>query len=155
MRKISWVLSVGTAGLMALAAGCGGGSHDGMSHGSADTSNSSAGEASRTVDVTMKDIAYEPAAMTVKPGETVKFVFHNQGQIRHDAFLGDEMAQEGHEKEMRGEGGGMGHSGDEVKVDPGQTGELTHTFKAGEALLIGCHEAGHYVAGMKVALTVG
>jgi uncharacterized cupredoxin-like copper-binding protein len=150
MRTIPTVLGFGAAGLLALAAaGCGGGSHDhGMSHGSA-------ADASRTVDVTMKDIAYEPTAMTVKPGETVKFVFHNAGQIRHDAFLGDEMAQEEHEKEMRGEGGGMSHHGDEVKVDPGQTGELTHTFKAGEALLIGCHEAGHYAAGMKVALTVG
>src|SRR5262245_47618652 len=124
MRKISKVLGFGTAGLMALvAAGCGGGSHDNMSHGgAADTSHSSAteapaGGAARTVDVTMKDIAYEPTAVSVKPGETVRFVFHNTGAIRHDAFLGDEMAQEAHEKEMQGgEGGGMGHeSADGIK----------------------------------------
>ena len=156
MRTNSKVLTFGTAGLMALAvAGCGGGSHHGESHDS--TAGGSTAEPARTVDVTMKDIAYEPTALTLKPGETVKFVFHNQGQIRHDAFLGDEMAQEAHEKEMQGEGGGMSGHGDEngIKVDPGKTGELTHTFKAGEALLIGCHEAGHYAAGMKVALTVG
>jgi len=154
MRKISKVLGFVVAGLVAVAAaGCGGGSHDNMSHGS--TAAPPAGEASRTVEVTMKDIAYEPTAISVKPGETVKFVFHNAGQIRHDAFLGDEMAQEEHEKEMRGEGGGMSHDNPSgIKVDPGKTGELTHTFKAGEVLLIGCHEAGHYAAGMKVALTV-
>ncbi|MCA1844595.1 MAG: cupredoxin domain-containing protein [Actinobacteria bacterium] len=148
MRTITKVLGLGTAGLMALAVGgCGGGSH-GESHGGT-------AEAGRTIDVTMKDIAYEPTALTVKSGETVKFVFHNEGKIRHDAFLGDEMAQEEHEKEMRGEGGGgMSHDGDAIKVDPGKTGSLTHTFKAGEVLLIGCHEAGHYTAGMKVALTV-
>jgi uncharacterized cupredoxin-like copper-binding protein len=43
--------------------------------------------------------------------------------------------------------------GTEVKVEPGKTATLSHTFKPGEALLIGCHEPGHYAAGMKVALT--
>ena len=132
-----------------LVGACGGGSH-GESHGSAD-------ETTRTVNVTMRDIAYDPAAATVKAGETVKFVFRNEGQIRHDAFIGDEAAQAEHEKEMREDGsGGMdGHHGDDaVTVDPGETGSLTHTFKAGEVLVIGCHEVGHYAAGMKLAVTV-
>jgi uncharacterized cupredoxin-like copper-binding protein len=138
------------AAVMLVGAGCGGGSHDSKSH-------SGAAAPGRTVDVTMRDIAYDPPAVTVTAGETVKFVFHNQGQIRHDAFLGDEAAQDDHEKEMRKEGsGGMdGHQGaDAISVDPGKTGELTHTFKAGDALVIGCHEVGHYVAGMKLAVTV-
>ena len=114
-------------------------------------------EPGRTVDVTMRDISYDPAAVTVKAGETVKFVFHNEGKIRHDAFLGDEAAQADHEEEMRKEGsGGMdGHHGDDaITVDPGETGSLTHTFKAGDALIIGCHEPGHYATGMKIAVTV-
>jgi uncharacterized cupredoxin-like copper-binding protein len=138
------------AAVMLVGAGCGGGSHDSKSHGGA-------AEPGRTVDVTMRDIAYDPPAVTVTAGETVKFVFHNQGQIRHDAFLGDEAAQADHEKEMRKEGsGGMDghHDADAITVDPGKTGELTHTFKAGDALVIGCHEVGHYVAGMKLALTL-
>ena len=32
--------------------------------------------------------------------------------------------------------------------------KLAHTFKAGESLVIGCHEAGHYQAGMKLPVTV-
>jgi uncharacterized cupredoxin-like copper-binding protein len=93
----------------------------------------------------------------VRAGETVKFVFHNKGQIVHDAFLGDEAAQADHEKEMRGGGSGdmnMHGGGDGIKVEPGKTGELSHTFKAGESLVIGCHEAGHYQAGMKLPVTV-
>lgn len=127
-----------------LLGSCGGGSHD-ESHGST-------AESARTVDVAMKDIAYDPAAVTVKAGETVKFVFRNEGAIRHDAFLGDEAAQAEHEKEMRSEGGH--HGDDAIIVEPGKTGSLTHTFKAGDALVIGCHEPGHYVAGMKLAVTV-
>jgi uncharacterized cupredoxin-like copper-binding protein len=141
---------LGTMTAVVILGGCGGGSDHGMSHDGAATP-------SRTVDVEMRDIAYAPTAVDVKAGETVKFVFHNQGQIRHDAFIGDEAAQAEHEKEMRGgDSGGMGgHQGDDaIKVDPGMTGSLTHTFKPGESLVIGCHEAGHYAAGMKLALKV-
>ena len=144
MRKASKVLGLMTVVL--VVGGCGGGSGHGESH-------DSAAEASRTVDVTMKDIAYAPTSLAVKAGETVKFVFHNEGSIRHDAFLGDEAAQSEHEKEMRGEGG-MGHGDEAIKVDPGKTGSLTHTFKPGEVLIIGCHEVGHYTAGMKLPVTV-
>jgi uncharacterized cupredoxin-like copper-binding protein len=127
-----------------LLGGCGGGSHE---------SHDGAAEPSRTVDVTMRDIAYDPAAVTVKAGETVKFVFRNEGEIRHDAFLGDEAAQAEHEEEMRKKGSGH-HGDDAITVDPGKTGSLTHTFKAGDMLIIGCHEPGHYATGMKLAVTV-
>jgi uncharacterized cupredoxin-like copper-binding protein len=131
-----------------LVGGCGGGSHD--SHGGST-------DPTRTVDVAMRDIAYDPATLSVKAGETVKFVFRNEGAIRHDAFLGDEAAQAAHEKEMREKGSGEkdGHHGeDAITVDPGETGSLTHTFKAGDMLVIGCHEVGHYAAGMKITVTV-
>ena len=137
-----------------LAGGCGGGmSHDSMSHGSEAGSKSGAG-AVRTVDVTMRDIMFDPPAVTVKDGETVTFVFHNAGKIPHDAFLGDEAAQAEHEKKMMG-GGSMGHGDDDaITVQPGLQGSITHTFKAGDALVIGCHQAGHYAAGMKLAVVV-
>ena len=127
------------------AAGCGG---DHESHG-----GTSDAEATRTIDVVMKEFAYDPAAVTVRAGETVKFVFRNEGAVVHDAFLGDEAAQAEHEREMAGDDGHEGH--DALKVAPGRTGELTHTFeKAGEALIIGCHETGHWAAGMKLTVTV-
>ena len=141
------VLRYVTVGLLSLlAAGCGGGGHE--SHGSA-----SDDKPTRTIDVVMREFAYEPAAVTVKAGETVKFVFRNNGSIVHDAFLGDEAAQAEHEREMAAGDHHDGHAA--IKVDPGQTGELTHTFdKAGKALIIGCHETGHYAAGMKMTVTV-
>jgi uncharacterized cupredoxin-like copper-binding protein len=131
-----------------IAGGCGGGnSHHGSS---ADDP-----EPSRTIDVTMSDIHFEPTSVAVKPGETVKFVFHNEGDIVHDAFIGDEAAQTAHEKEMRhGKGGHHEDDDHAVTVDPGQTAELTYTFDKPGTLLIGCHQAGHYSAGMKITVTV-
>jgi uncharacterized cupredoxin-like copper-binding protein len=138
------LLAIVAAGV--VIGGCGGGDHE--SHGST-------AAATRTVDVVMKEFAYEPASVTVAPGETVKFVFKNEGKILHDALIGDEAAQQAHEQEMRA--GGMKQHGDDndaVKVIPGETGSLTHTFKAGESLIIGCHETGHYQAGMKMVVAV-
>ena len=129
----------------ALTAGCGGSGHD--SHGGS-------ADATRTIEVVMKEFAYEPSAVTVKAGETVKFVFRNEGQILHESFIGDEAAQEEHETAMR-EHKDDDHGEHAVKVIPGKTGTLTHTFdKAGETLIIGCHETGHWPAGMKMTVTV-
>jgi uncharacterized cupredoxin-like copper-binding protein len=138
---------LGLVTAVVLLGGCGGGGGH-SAHSS---------KADRVVDVTMRDIAFDPATVAVKEGETIRFVFHNAGQIRHDAFIGDEAAQAEHEKEMQeaGSDGKDGHGGGHgVSVDPGDLDSLTHTFKAGDMLVIGCHQAGHYAAGMKVAVTV-
>jgi uncharacterized cupredoxin-like copper-binding protein len=110
--------------------------------------------ADRTVDIDMRDIAFSPDHLSVQPGETIRFAFHNQGKVTHDAFLGDAAAQADHEEEMSGSMGGMHGDSAAITVAPGQTGTLTHTFQAGDQLVIGCHEAGHYAAGMKVTVQV-
>lgn len=54
----------------------------------------------------------------------------------------------------------MDHEGDDeageggITVEPGGTGELTHTFREGDELLAGCHQPGHYEAGMRVAINM-
>lgn len=119
-----------------------------------------------TVEITMVDIAFEPNSITVKPGDTVEFIFENRGQIAHDAFIGDSAAQAEHEREMRQDDSGSGDgdqmaghdkSADDAEaltVQPGKTGRLTHTFDRAGTFEIGCHQLGHYAAGMKVAVTV-
>jgi uncharacterized cupredoxin-like copper-binding protein len=108
----------------------------------------------------MVDTAFEPANLEVEAGETIRFVFRNDGNLPHDAFIGDSAAQADHEQEMRdAEGGGHGghdngEAGGAVTLEPGKTGEITHTFDQGEILEIGCHQPGHYALGMKVAVSV-
>ena len=115
-------------------------------------------EGVRTVEVDMLDIAFRPGDLEVQRGETVRFVFTNRGKVTHDAFIGDKAAQDGHEREMRnGEGGGHDAHGDDddaITVHSGDRGELTYTFDDPGTVEIGCHQPGHYSAGMKVLIGV-
>jgi uncharacterized cupredoxin-like copper-binding protein len=113
------------------------------------------GGAERTIEIAMQDNKYVPDSVAVEAGETVRFEFTNDGEVTHDAFIGDEAAQAEHEEEMSGDMGGHG-TGDTgaVTVEAGETGELTHTFEADEDVLIGCHEPGHYDGGMRLNIDV-
>ncbi|MEZ5220336.1 MAG: plastocyanin/azurin family copper-binding protein [Ilumatobacteraceae bacterium] len=106
----------------------------------------------------MEDITYDRTALTVRAGETIEFRFTNTGRITHDAFIGDTDAQMEHETEMAEMDGmgGMSHSGDDaaVTVQPGASGELSYTFDQPGTYEVGCHQPGHYAAGMKIDVTV-
>lgn len=129
-----------------------------------DESDDTASEAEvRSIEIEMRDIEFSPDSVKVKSGETVRFVFHNAGKVAHEAFIGDKSAQDDHAMEMSSEDHGMdmGDSGssdaDEtgIIVDPGDTGELTYTFREGDEILIGCHQDGHYDAGMRAMVNMG
>jgi uncharacterized cupredoxin-like copper-binding protein len=147
--------------LAIVTAACGNGKdHSTMNmEGSTGTTGATAA-ATRTVDIDMVDIAYEPKTLSAQRGERIEFVFHNKGKIPHDAFIGDTAVQADHEKEMhegtKGSmtGHGMGDDAKAITVDAGQTGRLTYTFDHPGTIEIGCHQPGHYAAGMKVAVTV-
>ncbi len=125
-----------------------------------DTGSASGGQPTRTIEIEMVDVAFKPASLEVKRNETVRFVFVNNGQMAHDAFVGDADAQADHEKEMQDDGNGdhgndhrQGES-DALTVKPGESGELIYTFHEQGKIEIGCHQPGHYESGMKVAVTV-
>lgn len=123
--------------------------------GSSDSDEGTGGDDVRSLDIEMHDTAFAPDTITVPAGEEVRLVFHNAGKVDHDAFIGDDRDQADHEDEMRDDDG-MHHGGgdsDAITVEPGETGILTHTFDAGEEVLIGCHQPGHYSAGMKITVT--
>lgn len=133
------------AGLVLLLAACSGGS---------DEPASSAG-AVRTVTATLSDdMAIELSESEFTVGETVRFDVTNTGAIVHEFYLGNEQEQAHHAEEME-EMGGMGHdepSG--VAVEPRAMETLEYTFTEAGEILAGCHEPGHYEAGMVTGLTV-
>lgn len=106
------------------------------------------------INVTLTDrLTIEPSSMRVPSGVPVTFVVTNAGVIDHEFFVGDEVAQAEHEREMAG--GGMTHDEEMgIGLDPGETKELTITFADTGVLIAGCHVAGHYRAGMKATITV-
>lgn len=172
------------AGSSLIIAACGEDGNDVSSPAPAESdsdSDSGSGEGPRTIEITMNDIAFEPTAVTVSEGETITFVFTNDGAIRHEAVFGDTAVQEEHEAEMAAgdmdmdsdsdmdESDEAGHdeaadgeaaeddhdeSVPSISLEPGATGELEVTFDDDHEMIIGCHEPGHWAAGMRVDVTV-
>lgn len=113
-------------------------------------------QADRVVEIQATDkLVFEPTELTVKAGETITFRVINAGQIPHDFTLGDQATQDDHEQEMA-EMAGMAipDSDNAVVVAAGETKELTWRFTEAGTVLIGCHQPGHYAAGMKGEITV-
>lgn len=109
------------------------------------------------IEIEMRDNAFDRTELTVEAGTPIQFVFTNTGKIAHDGFIGDQAAQIDHQQEMASMGDMGGHSmhdDDAITVAPGGTDELTHTFDEPGTYEIGCHQAGHYAAGMKITVTV-
>lgn len=112
--------------------------------------------ATRTIEVRMVDLAFQPSSISVTAGETVRLRFTNDGQLPHDAFIGDLAAQDDHAEEMASVAahGGGHEAADATSVEPGETRELVHTFDEVGEVRIGCHQPGHYGAGMVSLVTV-
>lgn len=100
------------------------------------------------IAVVMTDaMRFEPGSITAPAGEDVTFVVTNAGVLPHEFFVGDEEAQGHHAAEMAT--GGPGHAHDDaLRLEAGETGRITMRFDGAGELLVGCHEPGHYQAGM-------
>jgi uncharacterized cupredoxin-like copper-binding protein len=59
-----------------------------------------AAKATRTVEVLMGDMSFNPKALEIKAGETVRFVLVNKGQLLHEFNLGDAAMHARHQQEM-------------------------------------------------------
>jgi uncharacterized cupredoxin-like copper-binding protein len=100
------------------------------------------------------DLRYNPDALRVSANETVRFVIDNAGAGVHEFLVGTADEQAAFAADMA-DGHGGGHADDAgVSVDPGETAEFSYTFDAPGELLIGCHEPGHYEAGMVATVSV-
>ena len=116
-----------------------------------------AADADRTIEmITLDTMAYDPPAITVEPGETVRFVVTNTGQAVHEFTLGDQAMQDEHAEEMAEMGSGMSHDEpNSLTLQPGETMELTWRFGDPGTVIYACHEPGHYQAGMRGEISVG
>lgn len=116
-----------------------------------------AADASRVIEISAKDdLTFEPASVTITAGETVTFRVTNTGVLPHDFVLGDMHMQDEHEAEMAEMSGDM-EMHDEPNafvLESGETKEMTwHITESGE-ILFGCHQPGHFAAGMKGTITI-
>lgn len=116
-----------------------------------------AADATRVIEISANDdFTFDSAIVTVETGEVVTFKVTNVGAISHDFTLGDEHFQEEHEAEMAEMSGDMAmHDEPNAFVlEPGEAKEMTWPMTEGGEILFGCHQPGHYQAGMKGTVTI-
>ena len=142
--------------VLVLVAACTGGSASSPGGSVAASPASPGGSAGATrIEVRLTDaLRIEPATISAKAGQPVTFVVTNAGSTNHEFFVGDEGAQTKHGQEMAGMGGMAHDEAMGIGVTPGQTKELTVTFRSAGSMLAGCHVNGHYSAGMKATIDI-
>jgi uncharacterized cupredoxin-like copper-binding protein len=104
---------------------------------------------SRVIKVDMSDaMRYFPDHITVKKGETVRFVASNSGQVEHELVIGtmDDLKQ--HAELMKKHGGMAHNDANATHVDPGKTGRVVWQFTRTGEFYYGCLVPGHFEAGM-------
>jgi uncharacterized cupredoxin-like copper-binding protein len=105
--------------------------------------------AKRTVQIKMLDaMRFTPDVISVKQGETVKFVIQNTGQMPHEFVIGTKKELEEHAAlmvkfpNMEHDEPYMAH------VGPGRSGDIIWTFNRTGEFDFACLIAGHYQSGM-------
>ena len=151
----------------------------GHGHASAAGTPGKAADVTRTIRVMLRDTAFDRKQISVRPGETVRFILKNEGELLHEFNIGSPHDHAHHQKEMMqmvemgilthtgineakmqsshaGAHGAMKHDDpNSVLVKPGETRELIWMFGSGRNLEFACNLPGHYQAGMVGRFKVG
>ncbi len=144
--------------------------HGGM-HGSGTGQPGKASDVSRVINVVMADNLFTPENITVKKGETIRFVIKNNGEFVHEFNIGTAAMHAGHRKEMMmmvehgilepdkinhakmkmdmGGGKTMEHNDpNSVLLEPKKSAEIIWKFSESAKLEFACNVPGHYESGM-------
>jgi len=113
-------------------------------------------QVTRTIAIEMSDaMRFTPDKITVRRGETIRFVVHNAGQLKHEFNLGTDADLKAHYALMK-KFPDMEHDDPNlVSLEPGKTGEVIWQFTKPGKVGFACLHVGHYEAGMKGTVTVG
>ena len=113
----------------------------------------SAAPAVRTVEITIHFSHFDASSIAVDPGETVRFVIHNEDPIAHEFIVGDRYVQLIHEI---GTEPSHGAKPGEVSIPAVTTAETTYTFPTTSVphLQFACHLPGHYAYGMHGTIVI-
>ncbi|MFS8980812.1 cupredoxin family protein [Cupriavidus necator] len=113
------------------------------------------GKVRRTVTVDMSDnMRFTPSTITVKRGETIRFVVRNSGKMKHEMVLGTEgqlrelyyTRLQTPEKEYASSNG--------ITLEAGKSGEIIWQFSKLGTVSFACLVPGHYDSGMRGTVTV-
>ena len=129
-------------------------------------------DATRIINIVMRDNLFEPENLDIKEGETVRFVIKNAGEFVHEFNIATAEMHVAHQPEMmmmmehgvlepdrinldaaekmqKAMGHGMHEEANSVLLEPGKTGEIVWTFPSNAKLQFACNIPGHYESGMQ------
>ncbi len=175
-----FVFSAAAAAILALSAPAHAAGTHGSGHGDEPASYGTPGKASdvtRTIEVTMEDNFYDPEEISVSPGETIRFIIKNAGELVHEFNIGTAESHEEHAPmmQMMVEHGvleadkinhdvaksmqkTMGHGEHDepnsALLESGETTEIIWTFPESGDIEFACNVPGHYEGGMVVETTI-
>lgn len=109
----------------------------------------------RTIAIDMNDMMrFGPSELTVRQGETIRFVIRNKGKILHEMVLGTLEDFKAH-GEMMKQHPGMEHEEDyATHVKPGKKEVMLWQFTKTGEFHYACLIPGHFEAGMIGKITV-
>ena len=148
------IVALAYVAVLALAvAACGGKSEPTASYDFGSRIKSS--DTARMIEIRGTEMRFNPARVVIKRGDVATLRLINRGTVAHELMVGDAQMQRDHESEMTG--GGMGHGSMDTAVvtaDAGHTASMTWRFTKAGTVLFGCHQPGHYGAGMRGQIVV-
>ena len=128
-------------------------------------------EIDRIIEIKMYDNYFEPKEITIKKGETIKFLIKNFGSLVHEFNIATKKMHLKHQpemmkmmeneillvdkidkkkmKELSKKDHSMGHSHqNSLLLEPNENGEIIWKFSKDVRLEVACNIPGHYETGM-------
>lgn len=110
----------------------------------------------RTVEIEAAGMSFLPGEVTVRPGETIRFVVTNTTDVEHEFAVDTPSHHAAHREEMREmmQGGMsmaemMHDDPNVVSLPPGATKELVVTIEHPSEVTMACNLPGHFESGMR------
>ena len=127
-----------------------GGNHAGGHGGSPIGQPGVAATVTHTMEVDAADsMRFTPSDVSVKKGETIRFVIKNSGKVPHEFSLGTEKELKEHYEVMKKFPNMEHEEANKISLKPGKQGEVIWRFTKAGAVNFACLHVGHYDAGMK------
>jgi len=155
LALLACALALNTSSALAAGTHSGGHGHEAMMVGE----SGKVAEVSRTIEIAMveKDdgsMVFEPASLSIKAGETIRFVVKNAGEIEHE-FVFDHHDKMMEHKALMVKFPEMEHDDpNAIRLAEKADGEVIWKFSNAGEFEFGCLIPGHYEAGMKGSITV-
>ncbi|MDC7697638.1 cupredoxin domain-containing protein [Vogesella indigofera] len=132
-----------------------GGTHAGGHEESAIGQPGKAANVTRTLLIDATDnMRFSMPLISVKQGETIRFVVKNLGKVKHEFSLGTEKELLEHYEQMKKFPDMEHDEPSKVSLAPGAKGEVIWHFSKGGTVNFACLHPGHYEAGMKGQIKV-